>query len=417
MSFILSLAGCGQDELSVASQESELRVPVDASKELLITDLSVIEDPVRTVYRPGVRSGPEGAWSFGRLIENMSGHIDPSAFVLHLLAQWEQDQAINGFVAPARPSIRKVVTDPWLVASGCVAGATTCQLDFTKAPFRLTAIVNRIDKRDGPDGRGRVTDAGEGRFVFNVVNATGAAQNFTVILEYALAADDTSDVLAWAYRWHFLGVVPFGPIYNNLLQRLTDRFAGRSAAPWRLNGSALNAFRTNEVTLSPAGADMTNPPSTKLWEMRSFALRADGFLHQEAVAQTPALAFNGTPELGAWLNANAEAVLAGHHRVPAAWLDAASPTPFALTWTAPGVTDPAVLAKFATDTCSGCHRSETGAAFIHIGKRNPGEAPVLSTWLLDTEVPRRIEDFKNVLSVRDFLFSGDTRPFRFGRAH
>jgi hypothetical protein len=344
--------------------------------------------------------------------------------MLDTLAQWETDQVLNqsdqnpaGFTAPARPAIRTLITDPWLVASGCPAGATHCNLDWTKAPFRLTAIVNRIDKRDLPDAQGNVADAGEGRFVFNAVDPNGTPLLFTLILEYELPARTSVDVFGWAYLWHSLSLFPFGSSgYNGTLQLITERFAGPNADPSRPNGSALNALRTNEVPLSPLGQDPTSN-STRLWEIRSFFIGSDGKMHLNTVAQTPALAFSGTPQLGDFLNANSASVLDGSYQVPHDWLDARAPTPSVFSWSAPNVTDPNVLHTFAIGTCSGCHRSETSTSFTHLGKRAAGQTVVVSNWLTTVEIPRRVADFKAVLDTDNLILAGNTAPFRIGRGH
>lgn len=39
--------------------------------------------------------------------------------------------------------------------------------------------------------------------------------------------------------------------------------------------------------------------------------------------------------------------------------------PFRLAWVVPG-TNPVVSKKLALNTCSGCHRSETGTLFLHV---------------------------------------------------
>jgi hypothetical protein len=413
-------AGCGQDEATALSQQQSKLIlfnpTVDPARELLITDVSVVEDPVRTVYVKGVGSGPQGAWTFGRLMEQLSGGQDVSQFTLAWLAKWEQDQVVNGFTAPARPLIRSIVTDPWLVASGCAAGATVCDLDFSQAPFRLTAIVNRIDKRDMPDANGRVSDAGEGRFVFNFINA-GVPANFTVIFEFQLAASSSVGVMLWANWWHFLGTQPFGPTYNAVLQTITDGFSRANPFNGRPNGSYLDALRTNEVTLAEVGSDPTNGTVQKLWEIRSFAIGQDGQLFQNIVAQTPALSFAGSPQLASWLNANAASILSDNYQVPAAWLDARAPTPSALSWATPGVNDPAVLSHFAINTCSGCHRSETATGFVHVGKRNLGQPVKLSTWLTTIEIPRRVTDFLDVLTFPDLSTTPNTLPARLTRGH
>src|SRR5690606_792741 len=113
------------------------------------------------------------------------------------------------------------------------------RLDLSKAPFRLLAIVNRIDLRSDGGGYGgggviggpiRAADApgamiapdamiapapmpvhaGEGRFVFGVLDPQGRPLPFTVIFEYELPASDPREVLGWARSWHALGEVPFG---------------------------------------------------------------------------------------------------------------------------------------------------------------------------------------------------------------
>jgi hypothetical protein len=56
-------------------------------------------------------------------------------------------------------------------------------------------------------------------------------------------------------------------------------------------------------------------------------------------------------------------------------------------WTAPGV-DPEARAKFAQNTCNGCHTSplETGTFVFQIAPRTLGQASVLSPFLLGTQV-------------------------------
>ena len=44
-------------------------IVIDPERELMITDLGVVEDPVRT--------GPGGVWTFRHLIETMAGPPDP----------------------------------------------------------------------------------------------------------------------------------------------------------------------------------------------------------------------------------------------------------------------------------------------------------------------------------------------------
>src|SRR5262249_22667447 len=153
---------------------------------------------------------------FGLLMTAMAGTNDPEPFVHTWLQEWEAARTVNGFTVPPRP-IHDRVLDPWLNASG---GSS---LDLTHAPFRLLAIVNRIDLRDLSRG-----SAGEGRFVFGVLDpATQTPLQFTVILEYNLPATTVEDVVRWATDFHNLSNFPLGSAqYNAALQAITDRFAG-----------------------------------------------------------------------------------------------------------------------------------------------------------------------------------------------
>lgn len=72
------------------------RAIIDRS--LMITDLKVVEDPVRTTGG--------GVWTFAHLIREMANPeetgISPSDFVKGWLAHWQEDQKINGFVVANR---------------------------------------------------------------------------------------------------------------------------------------------------------------------------------------------------------------------------------------------------------------------------------------------------------------------------
>src|SRR5262245_38575285 len=161
---------------------------VDPVRELLITDVSVVEDPART-YNPCTGAGtPMGPWTFGKLMTEMANQpatgIDPSDFTLHWLQQWSTDRVINGFTVTNRATgLNNVIINPWpKLANG--------KLDLSKAPFRLLAIVNRIDLRGSTAyGSG---NAGEARMVFGLITCNPVppqkeAEPFTVIFEYGIS--------------------------------------------------------------------------------------------------------------------------------------------------------------------------------------------------------------------------------------
>jgi hypothetical protein len=392
---------CGPSAAQIKPAPQRIRTPravgpapipairIDPKRELAITDLSVVEDAVLTDA-----SQPCGEWTFRFLIENMAGANDPSTFVLRWLETWERDQQINGFTALARPSIRQLILDPWLQASG------GRRLDLSKAPFRLLAIVNRLDLRSASGYS--VGNAGEGRFVFGVIDAGGNALPFTVIFEYGLPATSQRELLGWARSWHRLGSVPFGPRYNRLLRLVTRRFTRKNAAPNKPNGNAINQIRTNEIALSGP------------WELREFVIGSRcGLLQPTTVKQTPDLAdLNNTRELAALINRNERAILAGTFVVPAKLLSGTAPVQG--VWNAAGINDLEARHRFAVNTCNGCHGQETATSFLHVGTRAFGQESILSAFMTGgsatdpvsgkqrsfNDLARRARDLRTLLTTR-----------------
>lgn len=360
-------------------------ITVNADAELMIRNLAVVEDPLRTNWTGSLANPSDGAWHFGRLMTTMAGTNDPELFVRNWLGQWDSPRLVNGINVNPRP-MNAVVTQPWLAASGGT------RLDLTRAPFRLLAIVNRMDLRNLSRG-----SAGEGRFVFGVLGAGGTQLQFTVILEFNLPATTQADVDRWAADWHALGSLPVGsPAFNTALEAITNRFAGPNASPARPNASAINQVRSNEIAL------------TAPWEMREFNLNAAGQLVQVPVAQTTDLPLNNSSTLAQFINTNTAALLTDTHVVPATF----NGTPFlagsALTnpghfWNAPGITNPDARFHFSVNTCNGCHAGDTNTAFLHVAPRNPGQVAQLSGFLTGTVVPDRVTGTPrtfNDLSVR-----------------
>ncbi|XXF81328.1 hypothetical protein P2318_16675 [Myxococcaceae bacterium GXIMD 01537] len=389
----------------VQAQSMVLSSAIDPARELVITDVSVVDDPLYTTWVPGASgSDPRGAWSFGRLMETLAPEHPGSPrarsqFVLSWLRSWERDKVVNTHTVPARPAIRTRIIDPWRAASGCTGPDSDCVLDMAQAPFRLLGIVYRPDLRRVDCEPSRAL-AGQGRLVFGALGPGGTRQPFTVIFEYQLPAIGGRDTLAWARRWHALGQVPFGPDYNARLHDVTRRFTRRGAVSWARNGSALLQLRTNEIPLSPV--------EPKLWEMREFILGSKGGLVLVSPENEPDASFNGSVELGNWVRRNALSVLAGRHQLPkqykGAYLRAgAAPVPSqGGAWQVPGVPED-VRGAFALATCSGCHKAETGTNFLHLRSREVGAASQLSAFLQGQLAPGgpRLLDYLSLLNAQN----------------
>lgn len=355
---------------------------VDVEDSVFITKTSVVDDPERT-YPCRSSKGSTGEWTFGHLISELVEGTSISAedFVRTWLASWQNPQTVNTFTVAARPEVaNNFVLRVWKKNPDGT-------LDMAKAPFKLLAIVNRIDLGE-PLWSGRAT-AGEARFIFTLQEDCTPLR-FLVIFEYKVNLHGCEDVKAWARQWDRLK----GPFVtpgsaNAALEEITVQFteAGttRSQKP---NRSSLSQVRTNELL------------QTKPWELREFRLNSDGYLTQVTVKQTPDLSFDQSALLRSYAQTNRVAIIADDYTVP----DQVSGTPFLggdapvqgddvggrdtnaiffwrLRPPSPTVTIPDLRHHVSLNTCNGCHGAETATRFAHVD-----EFGVLSGFLTGIKV-------------------------------
>jgi hypothetical protein len=383
-----------------------------AQRNLMITDPSVVRDLTRTYDPCSGKGDPFGPWSFGHLMTEMANQpltgIDPADFVEDWLQRWLSPQLPGSasVVVPPRPAMQQIIDD-WRAASG---GGP---LDLAKAPFRLLAIVNRIDlarRTRGGGGYGGglggdFLDGGEGRFVFGLVLPSGYQTKgynnigvldsktscrltpFTVIMEYKIDRRGCLKVRDWAQQWQALQSMAFGAGYNAALQAITDQFTTAGVSPGRGNDSALGQLRTNDFLLAAP------------WQMRENQIEVPtGFLEPHQVADTVELMFNNTNTLGGFINA------AGMTLPPQSfpWAGASDVPGLGLFWDgAHAVLNTlAIVAGAANDSndfrhnfslgaCSGCHARETDARFTHVDNRTPlgrTQEAILSEFVLGEKV-------------------------------
>lgn len=401
---------------------------------LMIRHPAVVEDPARTVNPCTGAGSPSGVWTFNHLMTEMANQsvsgIDPRDFVEQWLTTWTQNPGptINANTVSTRLVMQKII-DQWRIDSG---GG---KLDLTLAPFRLVAIVPRLDLRttDGGGGgyggrlTGKFLDGGEARFIFGVVlkshwDQTGfllgpdlgggcRALPFTVIFEFRVPKCDCPDVRAWARQWVSLANLdPTTTAYRNRLERITDQFTRAGADPRRPNGSAIGQVRTNEIAM-PQDAPLPGGP---IWELREFQLtqKPFSFLHETTSADTPQDRFNdqsplfgGSPLLFDWITGPVQGALIANNdcaapippvpllfqgSLPASdnFLGANPqvPTPgyhwdhFSLTHAYPFEN----WARHRTSiaACSGCHARETNTVFLQVNPQVPfGSQALISGFL------------------------------------
>ena len=297
------------------------------------------------------------------------------------MAQWERDQLVNGARTPKVTNIGDKLIDPW------PRSTPSGSLDLAQAPFRLLAIVNRMDRYDLASGR-----AGELRFVYSAIEPPGShpvralPMNFTVIFELSLPAATLADVQAWARRWEELSHQAIDSLaFRAKLKAITDGIT--SAANARAN---LRAVRTNEVALDDP------------WDLRHFTLGPDASspLQLTALAMTPMIGRNRSAVLTGWMfesPARESDILLGKHRLPHEYQGAKLRGNFApMTMVAEGAnsfrweTDGSgpdtdarndVRHRFSLFTCNGCHSGETATTAVHIAPRRKTQESALSGFM------------------------------------
>jgi hypothetical protein len=404
------------------------------SRSLMITDPAILLENNSPARRE---------WTFEHLMTQMAGSHDPRGLVADWLRSFENDQVVNNISIPARKTIRQVVIDPWKERLGLRKDISTDpdwithEKFFAEAPFKLTAIVNRIDlakfdrappnperPRDQPPFT-NVRNAGEGRFIFQLMGGDKPAPGpdpkaFTIILEYELSANSPEQLLRWARDWRELARHTDVGVYRVLLANLTRRFTDRDAVINRPNNVSLNQLRTNEIELDLARVEGGGQQFEPRWELREFRLDANGALRNSTVALTPNLSFDqgslrnrladfvkileGVPlqDLERFQISNGKtfevplhldgmSFRTGHAIVPNDWpkVNKASdqpgrrPRPLETWLLDRGNVFGGVLPQdrrwFSFNTCNGCHSGDTATVFTQVDLRGAGRLPPNAT--------------------------------------
>lgn len=326
---------------------------VKVENSLAITDPSVLEEYDQYTYDPCSEVGtPMGAWTFGHLMTELAGSMNPSDFTIEWLGAWASDQSINGFNVPERDWVVDQVLAAWpLDGNG--------DLDMAQAPFRNTGIFLRLDLRTA--GGYSAGNAGEARFVFSLMDGACNGRKFLTIFEYGINKG-TCARRQWGQDWADLSDLALGSsAYNDALAALTTQFTDQTSNP---NANVLNQLRTNEF-LNPGGSD---------WELREFRLNDFGILAMDTVKLTPDLTFNNGILLGNVMND-------ADPDFPVSILAGSSITPFGFFWNAPNVLSSDLRHDVSLNTCNGCHMGETQTLFTHVAEAGVGDAVNLSDFL------------------------------------
>ncbi|QEY17057.1 hypothetical protein D0C16_14370 [Cellvibrio sp. KY-GH-1] len=332
-------------------------------------------------------SNPNAAWSFKTLLSNLNNEltsgITDQQFINEWLRNWMVDSFANDTTILARTGIKGFFPG-W-------DGVNAQTLNLDQLPFRLLAIVNRIDLATIPAyGASTANKPGEIRFVFGLVQRNGSqcsAAPMTAIFEYRDATSSCSGLKDLANKWLNLDSigVQFGrnsANYRDALKAITDTVT----AP---NANKLNQLRTNDIAFGSP------------WQLREFVI-SGGKLSPTTIKQTPnPVQFQATTAPGAattkdYLQQNANGILCENYTVPETigtqrFLGASTDYGFSTTWPITPDVVPAsfptcykssvtntngttldtrikseVRHKFALNTCDACHSGETRTGFVHI---------------------------------------------------
>ena len=410
-------------QLSVATRilQKPLGYTIDPLKSLMVIDPTVVNDPGRT-WDPAPRTTPletapdpvgtpTGVWTFHHLVSCLANQtetgVSPSALVRQWLDTWaspQQPESPHGSVAAPRlhhnhPDLIK----NWPGLGGAGQAGAAKQLDTTKAPFRLLAIVNRFDLR-GTSAFGSGGTLAELRFVFGLVNTKGDgigdARDFLVIFEFGVPLANFREAHQYARQWAALsrpGLTTAN--YLGELAILTEKIVRPVAGSPRPNRSNLNQVRTSELHFGE-----------KDWEFREFHLEGSTHhLRTSTVAQTPDRWVTGHPiGLRQWIQAHAQQVKDGTYDLPGIMEVRESANGPVLSqrklrgamaqsgtantnWVSVGgaTCDHDARMAFVRNTCNGCHMNkqpEGTPAFdfrAHVSNRAYSDASILSPFLHD----------------------------------
>ena len=359
---------------------------ISPSRSLLVRHLGVVEDATRTRAACGQPS--MGVWSFGYLMEQMANTPVTGVTAAQLTRQWLDTwmvpQSVNGWTVQNRSLMQPELLDAWIAASG----GPGMPLDLSIAPFKLQAIVNRVDLRS--QGAYGGSGGGELRFVFLFMpdGNCSIGKTFQVIFEFGVPAFGCLSQQAYAQQWKNLDMLPIGSAaYNAALEAITQQVVVAGAGGAKANGSAINQVRVNENLIDDTGGGVE-------WQFRQFAIDPISHLLTNAtLAQTPGAAVDKATQLAPYVNAHEAAILDDDYVVPLAYPVGVKFRAGALVydsigiWSAPAIANPEARHRFALNTCNGCHTKETDTEFSHVRRAGFGTMAPLSGFLTGVWAP------------------------------
>ena len=300
----------------------------DLKKEnsLFITDLSVVENPSNTFNVVTGQGNPIGAWTFGSMMMRMcnpaSTGLDPRDF----LKEWVKlgrmtEQYQKHFIVPWIEIARRKSGDPLYsfphtnlidVANNWETEWNNTDLNalYRYAPFKLTAIVNRLDLKGNGAYGGPFFNAGETRFIFTYIipddnhkfplngkkgdppiaeamefggglTQPGGEKSWTredwrgmnIIFEYHNVQKSKCELKTFAQLWANLSTMTLGSSqYIAALTAITNTVTNYNSLPGAPNNNALARIRSNEKCFANSRFGVDSSWDNANWEFRQFEI-------------------------------------------------------------------------------------------------------------------------------------------------
>ena len=321
-------------------------------------------------------------------MKNMAGGLDADSSseqeekVRNFLKTWVlslgNEYAVNGTVAEERDFdfLFKLLIKPWLSKSDetisynsinsvnweQIWSEVNLENLLINAPFKLTAIVNRMDLRGNGAYGNNSSNSGETRFIYSLISAYNYSfhnnennignppfhidvdspqkefldwQGMNVILEYGNVETEKCDIIQGAKDWVSLSSLSLDDSLDDYLANLeilTNTVTSVGAMPTNPNGSAINQVRSNEKVLATISPNYEVGWDNASWTFRQFELNNEGWLVNAPVSNVPLNSNNFAPnihifntpttstELIDWIyginqNTNKKSILVGNHTI------------------------------------------------------------------------------------------------------
>lgn len=326
-----------------------------------VIDLGVVEDPSRTLLNKP--SNPNGSWTFKKIMEGMantaSTGVNTEDFTLHWLNTFNKpNNIVNGDILSVKSGVTAFI-NAWPKVNG------TNKIDMDKSPFKLLAIVNRLDLMENPV-YGTNKNGGELRFVFGMMQ-NNIPQSGVIIFEFGVNKSG-KELKDYADKWVKLSTFTVGSTdYNELLEEITNEIIASGKNPSKPNGSNLNQLRTDDISLGNG------------WELREFNINpTTHFLENVTIKQEPAGKYNIDQAMQAVLNdyanKNERQIEKNRYNIPLQFdgkdfLGGVSTFPNSGVWGDPQrqvIKSDKARFNLSLNTCGGCHLSEAQTpGFLH----------------------------------------------------